>query len=64
MQYEYSLLYNETRHAWQVTWMGFNQNTPHQMKGDVVICDSFDEAIAQIRDFAVRLEPGRSDAVA
>ena len=64
MRYEYSLHYNEIKHAWQVTWTGFDEDAPHQMKGDVVLCDSFDNAIEQIRRFAAGLEPDRSDAVA
>ncbi len=64
MEYEYSIQFNEIRQAWQVTWTGFNQDTPHQMKGDVVLCDSFDEAIAQIRTFAAQLDPDRQNAVA
>ncbi len=64
MRFEYSLHYNEIKHAWQVTWTGFDQDAPHRMKGDVVLCDSFDIAIEQIRGFASRLEPDRSDAVA
>lgn len=64
MRYEYSLHYNETRRAWQVTWISFTRDTPHQMKGDVVICNSFDEAIAQVRDFVAQLEPDRPDVIA
>ncbi len=64
MQYEYSVHYNEVQHAWLVTWTGFDQDRPHQMKGDVVICNPFDEAIASLRSFAARFDSDRVDAVA
>ncbi len=61
MQYEYSLHYNEVRHAWHVTWMGFDQD--RQMKGDVVFCNSFEDAISTIRSFAIRLEPDHVNTI-
>ena len=62
MRYEYSLFYNDVQGAWQVVWTGFDEDTPHQIKGDVELCTTFDEAVALLRRYATRFEPDRLPA--
>ncbi|MDA1280648.1 MAG: hypothetical protein O3B95_11545 [Chloroflexi bacterium] len=62
MRYEYSLFYNDVQSAWQVVWTGFDENSPHSMKGDVGLCRSFDEAIVLLRSYAAQFEPDRLPA--
>ena len=64
MRYEYSIHYNEVQFQWQVTWTGHDPDHPHKMEGDVVLCPTFEEAIALIRTFASRYDSERMDAVA
>jgi hypothetical protein len=63
MQYDYSVQYNNVQGAWQLNWSSFDPERPHQMKGDVVICDSLDEAIETLRGFVAQHEPSRLDDV-
>ena len=63
MQYEYSLHYNDVQRTWQVNWVCFDPDRPHQMKGDIAICRSFDEAIESIRGFVAQLDPDRLDDI-
>ncbi len=62
MRYEYSLFYNDVQNAWQVVWTGFDKDSPHQMKGDVELCGTFDEAVALLRRYAGQFEPERLSA--
>ena len=57
MKYEYSVSFNSFRNKWQVSWTGHDPEHPHQMKGDVVVCNDFHEAINMIRAFVTTLEP-------
>lgn len=59
MQYEYSVHFNEVQQAWQVNWVCFDSERPHNMKGDVVVCDSMEEAIETIRRLVAQFEPDR-----
>ena len=64
MQYDYSLHYNDVQHAWQVTWSCYDLDNPHKMKGDLALCNSFEEAIASMRSFVAQFESERLDAIA
>ena len=64
MQYDYSLHYNDVQNAWLVAWTSHDPDHPHKMKGDLVICGSFEQAVMSMRNFVAEFESHRLDAVA
>jgi hypothetical protein len=57
MQYSYSIGFNDVQSAWTASWTGHDPEHPHQMKGNLEICNSFDEGMEKVRDFATEFEP-------